>query len=317
MNKETWNILAAVVLIAILGLLITMTGCDKVPLEVGQVWEDEPYSDPFKAGAPAQYKVLALKDGYVQYERLDERGKGAKGSMKENVFRACGAKPIEMPSEENGPACVPYLVPVPDVEEEDETEIVWLSVVDNEPTDISFCLNNVELLFTWNDGTFDVIYDANNLTGAAEAFCIAIEPYLNAHIREVAEKLNKGTDSVEETARAVLFKDITAITTAEAQPQPQAGHLRWVWDKEKEDEGHLELVLDNSWISLDDLRSEPNEPPQWGNGDPPAEYQEFFGNSNGARLDFVQNQAIDKHGLIIVEIAKRLLMLEGADPNSF
>lgn len=96
---------------------------------------------------------------------------------------------------------------------------------------------------------------------------------------------------------------------------PKNGHLRWVWDKEKDDEGHLELVVGNSWISLDDLRSEPNTLPQWGKGDLPAEFQGFFGDSNGARLDFMQNQVIDRHDQIIREIAKRILMLEGADPN--
>ena len=97
--------------------------------------------------------------------------------------------------------------------------------------------------------------------------------------------------------------------------QPKAGHLRWVWDKEEQDEGHLELVSGEKWISLDDLRSEPNEPPVWGNGELPVEHIKFFGTSNSARLDYVQNQAISKHGLIIVEIAKRILALEDTDPN--
>ncbi len=44
----------------------------------------------------------------------------------------------------------------------------------------------------------------------------------------------------------------------------------------------------------------------YGKGDPPAEYQTLFGNDNGARLDYVQNQAIN--GLV-----KRINVLE--DPN--
>ncbi len=32
--------------------------------------------------------------------------------------------------------------------------------------------------------------------------------------------------------------------------------------------------------------------PVYGQGNPPAEWQVMFGNSNGARLDFIQNQAI-------------------------
>ncbi len=55
--------------------------------------------------------------------------------------------------------------------------------------------------------------------------------------------------------------------------------------------------------------------PVWGNGELPDKYQEFFGTSNGARLDFVQNQAIEKHGLIIAEIARRVVAMEGTDPN--
>ncbi len=56
-------------------------------------------------------------------------------------------------------------------------------------------------------------------------------------------------------------------------------------------------------------------PKVWGKGDLPAEFLEHFGTDNNARLNFVQTQAINKHGEIIREIAKRLLLLEGADPN--
>ncbi len=55
--------------------------------------------------------------------------------------------------------------------------------------------------------------------------------------------------------------------------------------------------------------------PVWGKGDLPAEYQEFFGDSNGARLDFMQNQVIENQGKILKIIAVRLLALEGVDPN--
>jgi hypothetical protein len=51
-----------------------------------------------------------------------------------------------------------------------------------------------------------------------------------------------------------------------------------------------------------------SEQPVYGNGEPPAEYQDYFGNDNGARLDFVQNQAIS-------ELALRVQVLEGVDPN--
>ena len=38
---------------------------------------------------------------------------------------------------------------------------------------------------------------------------------------------------------------------------------------------------------------------QWGNGDPPAEWQDWFGNENTARLDFVQTQALDRQQSVI------------------
>ena len=62
------------------------------------------------------------------------------------------------------------------------------------------------------------------------------------------------------------------------------------------------------------MRSEPNEPPVWGNGDLPAKYTANFGNDNGARLNYVQNQMIDKHNKIIAEIARRVIAIE-SDPN--
>jgi hypothetical protein len=51
-----------------------------------------------------------------------------------------------------------------------------------------------------------------------------------------------------------------------------------------------------------------SERPVYGQGNPPAEYQEVFGNENGARLDFVQNRAIS-------ELSARIGRLEGGDPN--
>ncbi len=61
--------------------------------------------------------------------------------------------------------------------------------------------------------------------------------------------------------------------------------------------------------------AEPNEPPIWGKGELPDDYQKNFGNSNGARLNFMQSQWIDRHTIVLAEIAKRILVLEGADPN--
>ena len=54
----------------------------------------------------------------------------------------------------------------------------------------------------------------------------------------------------------------------------------------------------------------------WGKGELPADHQEFFGNDNTARLDYVQNRMLDKHTAIIKEIARRVLILEAVDPNA-
>jgi len=48
--------------------------------------------------------------------------------------------------------------------------------------------------------------------------------------------------------------------------------------------------------------------PVWGKGDLPAEYVDMFGQGNSARLDWVQNKAIDN-------LVRRVAALEGNDPN--
>lgn len=68
----------------------------------------------------------------------------------------------------------------------DDTAL-WLT----EMSDIAFCVGSVEVVFTWDDGKFDVVYDPNDLTGAANAFFVGMKPYLNAHIRDAAERLNE------------------------------------------------------------------------------------------------------------------------------
>ena len=52
----------------------------------------------------------------------------------------------------------------------------------------------------------------------------------------------------------------------------------------------------------------------WGQGDLPEDWQEFFGNENMARLNFVQTQSINNQGKAIAELAERVRKLE-ADPN--
>ena len=45
------------------------------------------------------------------------------------------------------------------------------------------------------------------------------------------------------------------------------------------------------------------QPPVWGKGDLPPTWIEYFGNDNGARLDFKQSQIID-------EVVRRVITLE-------
>ncbi len=120
-----------------------------------------------------------------------------------------------------------------------------------------------------------------------------------------------------------VAEDITPgdsyATYGDVLPSPE-GHLRWVVDDKEKDKGHLEYSSGDEWVSIDELRTERerkiNPPPVWGKGELPAEYTDFFGDKNGARLDYVQNQAIDKHGLIIKELARRVIALEAVDPNT-
>ena len=55
--------------------------------------------------------------------------------------------------------------------------------------DICFAVNNVVVEFRWDDGKFDVVYDANDLSGAAGTFFTYMLPYLNEHIEAKAEEL--------------------------------------------------------------------------------------------------------------------------------
>jgi hypothetical protein len=56
---------------------------------------------------------------------------------------------------------------------------------------------------------------------------------------------------------------------------------------------------------------------KYGKGDPPDEYVSMFGNDNGARLDFMQNQdiaklaqAMNKIAIALVELDERVKVLE-------
>lgn len=53
--------------------------------------------------------------------------------------------------------------------------------------------------------------------------------------------------------------------------------------------------------------------PVYGKGELPAEYLRHFGNSNGARLDYLQNNTIGNQARAIAELTERVKKLE--DPN--
>lgn len=61
---------------------------------------------------------------------------------------------------------------------------------------------------------------------------------------------------------------------------------------------------------------EAQQRPVWGQGELPVEHEKMFGNDNTARLDYVQNRVIDKHGAILRVLAIRVLALEAVDPNA-
>ena len=60
----------------------------------------------------------------------------------------------------------------------------------------------------------------------------------------------------------------------------------------------------------------------WGQGDPPAGWQDMFGNDNIARLNFVQTNALNSQGQAFAELAERVRKLEVTcmrihDPNNW
>ena len=48
----------------------------------------------------------------------------------------------------------------------------------------------------------------------------------------------------------------------------------------------------------------------WGKGDPPANWQKYFGNDNMARLNYIQTQTANKQGQTIAELVERVRKLE-------
>ena len=183
MKKETWNILGAVIAILFVCLAMAyMSGCDDEPelefqSEVGQVWGDEPSED----GVDFVW-IDDWPDEPTESILID-----ASDTIDGITIIECDK--CQFPDDGNVHICPGHEDETEAiVEEEGESEIIWISDV-GEATDIFFCVGSVEVRFTWNDGKFDVIYDANDLTRAAETFFVSIKPYLNAHIKDAAENL--------------------------------------------------------------------------------------------------------------------------------
>ncbi len=81
---------------------------------------------------------------------------------------------------------------------------------------------------------------------------------------------------------------------------------------------------------------ESNEPPVWGKGELPADYVDFFGTDNAARLNKAQSDMLNRHQVVIhgldrtkegenshmnglidmvVNLQNRVKVLEAVDPN--
>lgn len=55
---------------------------------------------------------------------------------------------------------------------------------------------------------------------------------------------------------------------------------------------------------------------RWGQGDPPQNWMDYFGNDNKSRVDYVQTKTVNKIGQTVAELAERVRKLEEPpDPN--
>lgn len=127
--------------------------------------------------------------------------------------------------------------------------------------------------------------------------CIALEGALKDSMSQtdrvivVAESYGTTVDKLKITIKDMKFDNAAAIKLANRTVRSAEQRLK------------------------EALTPDPNEPPLYGQGDPPAEYQAMFGNDNGARLDYVQNQVINRQGQAIAVLAERVMVLEIAEPN--
>lgn len=87
----------------VVGIILIMAGIlcwvqNATGLEIGDVWEDEPRGDPFDKSKCSARKVLALKEGYVQYEIVAGDCVGVVRSMQTSTFKF-NANKISWPKE--------------------------------------------------------------------------------------------------------------------------------------------------------------------------------------------------------------------------
>ncbi len=80
-----------------------------------------------------------------------------------------------------------------DTEIDDATMPIDINPWVTEPTDFTFGYNDTEIVFEWNEETcmFNVVYDKDNCTEAAETFFVCMMPYFNEHIKAKAKLLNE------------------------------------------------------------------------------------------------------------------------------
>ena len=67
--------------------------------------------------------------------------------------------------------------------------LVWIIDSGTTSADIMFSGDGPDVIFNWEDGKFDIIYDANNCTQSAKTFIDCMLPYLNEHIETKAKEL--------------------------------------------------------------------------------------------------------------------------------
>ncbi len=276
-----------VLMVILLFMVAVLSGCDKKPaLEVGQVWETVYGGDnPFDPKSIVLRKIVALDSGYVQYVRVAEWADGLISSMEEGVFRACDAKLVS-----NEPAPATGFI---------ETGTGEALVIISSGKDCALCDAGSGRICP--HGGIDIQLD-NGTDGLVVTWSDPND-YLYRIAEAVSETFTICTDSGRELV--LTFEGDELKITGDADMNEAAQ----MFFNEK-----LKYIADDYIKS----RTIPAmiEYPTWGKGELPADHQEFFGDSNTARLDYVQNMVLDKHAAILKVLAVRVLALEAVDPNA-